>query len=155
MSKPTAIVDSNIIVKWFIPEKYSREAILLRDDYLYGRIRVIAPIYALLEYANTLRKYVARKILAKDHAVEAYNLLVEVGIEYKGITPEDTRQALLYSLINNTTVYDAYYVILAKKYNTVMYTADEKLLATLSDKESRIRHIEEYPVDRSKLLGIK
>ena len=148
-------MDSNIIVKWFIPEKYSQEAILLRDDYLYGRIRVIAPIYALLEYANTLRKYVARKILAKDHAVEAYNLLVEVEIEYEDITSEDTRQALLYSLTNNTTVYDAYYVILAKKYNTVMYTADEKLLATLSNKESRIRHIEEYPVDRSKLLGTK
>ncbi len=155
MSKPTVIVDSNIIVKWFIPEKYSQEAILLRDDYLYGRIRVIAPIYALLEYANTLRKYVARKILAKDHAVEAYNLLVEVGIEYEDITPGDTRKALLYSLTNNTTVYDAYYVILAKKYNTVMYTADEKLLATLSNKESGIRHIEEYPIDRSKLLRIK
>ncbi len=155
MNKPTVIVDSNVIVKWFIPEKYSQEAILLRDDYLYGRIRVIAPIYALLEYTNTLRKYVVRKILAKDHVVEAYNLIVEVGIEYEDITSEDTRQALLYSLTNNTTIYDAYYVILAKKYNTVMYTADEKLLATLSDKESRVRHIEKYPIDRSKPLGIE
>ena len=148
-------MDSNIIVKWFIPEKYSQEAILLRDDYLYGRIRVIAPIYALLEYANTLRKYVARKILAKSHALEAYTLLVEVGIEYEDITSGDTRQALLYSLANNTTVYDAYYVILAKKYDTVMYTADERLLATLSNKEPRIRHVEKYPVDRSELLGIE
>lgn len=152
MNKPLVVVDSNVLVKWYIPEKYSEEATIMRNDYIYDRIRVITPIYALLEYANTLRKYVARKLIAVDDAYEAYSLLIDTRVEYVDITSDYVSEALEYSIKNNVTVYDAYYIVLAKKNNAYMYTADEKLLNRVRGKEPRVKHIKEYIVDRVKLL---
>ncbi len=152
MNKPVVVADSNVLVKWYIPEKYSEEAIIMRNDFIYGRIKVIAPIYALLEYANTLRKYTIRGLIRKDDAYEAFNLLVDTGVEYVNITPSYVYEALRYSIENNVTVYDAYYIVLAKKNNAYMYTADEKLLGKVKGKELRVRHVRDYVKDRTILL---
>ena len=153
--EPTVVADSNVLVKWYIPEKYSEEAVLMRNDYLYGRIKVIAPTYALLEFANTLRKYVVRKLITYKDAVIALNLLLETRIEYVSIFSDYMNEVLEYSMDNNVTVYDAYYIVLAKRNNAYMYTADEKLLDKVKDKEPLVRHIKDYPRDRIELLGIK
>ncbi len=153
MDKPVVVADSNVLVKWYIPEKYSEEAIIMRNDFIYDRIKVIAPIYALLEYANTLRKYTIRGLIRKEDAYEALNLLVDTGVEYVDITPSYVYEALRYSIENNVTVYDAYYIVLAKKNNAYMYTADEKLLSKVKGKELRIRHVRDYVKDRTILLG--
>ncbi len=153
MDKPVVVADSNVLVKWYIPEKYSEEAIIMRNDFIYDRIKVIAPIYALLEYANTLRKYAIRGLIRKEDAYEALNLLVDTGVEYVDITPSYVYEALRYSIENNVTVYDAYYIVLAKKNNAYMYTADEKLLSKVKGKELRIRHVRDYVKDRTILLG--
>ncbi len=153
MDKPVVVADSNVLVKWYIPEKYSEEAIIMRNDFIYDRIKVIAPIYALLEYANTLRKYAIRGLIRKEDAYEALNLLIDTGVEYVDITPSYVYEALRYSIENNVTVYDAYYIVLAKKNNAYMYTADEKLLSKVKGKELRIRHVRDYVKDRTILLG--
>ena len=153
MDKPVVVADSNVLVKWYIPEKYSEEAIIMRNDFIYDRIKVIAPIYALLEYANTLRKYAIRGLIRKEDAYEALNLLIDTGVEYVDITPSYVYEALRYSIENNVTVYDAYYIVLAKKNNAYMYTADEKLLSKVKGEELRIRHVRDYVKDRTILLG--
>ncbi len=54
------VVDSNVLIKWFISEKYSDCAKKIRDDHIRGYVNVVVPAYALLEFSNTLRKYVNR-----------------------------------------------------------------------------------------------
>ena len=49
-------------------------------------------------------------------------------------------EALRYGVENQVTVYDAYYIILARKHDTLLYTADEKILRKLGGGEPRIRH---------------
>jgi len=153
--EPTIVVDSNVLIKWYIPEKYSEQAVLMRNDYLYGRIRVISPTYALLEFANTLRKYVIRKLITHKDVLTALNLLLETRVEYISIFSDYMSKVLKYSMNNNVTVYDAYYIVLAKENNAYMYTADEKLLDKVKNKEPLVRHIKDYPRDRIELLGIK
>lgn len=154
-SKENIIVaDSNVLIKWYIPEKYSEQAVLMRNDYLYGRIEVITPTYALLEFTNTLRKYVIRKLITYKDALIALNLLLETKIKYISIFSDYMDKVLKYSMDNNVTVYDAYYIVLAKENNAYMYTADEKLLSKVEDKEPLVRHIRDYPRDRTELLGV-
>lgn len=139
------IADANVLVKWFVPEKYSRQAQALLEDHLKGRIQVVCPAYSLLEFANTMRKYTARNILTAEKAARAMLLLEEAEVIYQPITPDNTTKALSYAMDNGVTVYDAYYIVLASRYNTYFYTADEKLLRKLKSVETRAKHIKDYP----------
>jgi len=154
MSNHLIVVDSNILVKWFIPERYTKEASMLRDDHIYGRVKVITPTYALLEFGNALRKYFLYGYLSENKVLEAYELLIDVEVCFKEIDNSLVQEAIKYSVDKHVTVYDAYYVVLAKKHSAFMYTADEKLLNKLSNIEQLVRHIKEYPKDRITVLNI-
>ncbi len=138
------VVDSNVLVKWFIPEEYSDYAKLIRNDHLLGCIEVVAPRYALLEFYNALRKYCTRKVIDKEKLTRILDLFHEVKVAFIGVERSILDEALTYSLENHITVYDAYYIVLAYKLNTQVYTADEKLLKRIRDKEPRIKHLKEY-----------
>ena len=146
------VADSNVLVKWFIPEDYSREACILRDDHLYGRVRVIAPAYAALEFANSLRKYAARGAIKESAALKALDLLREVEVGFISTSFDLVSQSLKYSMEKNVTVYDAYYIVLARKHSTRVYTADEKLLRNLEGREVCIRHVVDYVKDRVEMI---
>ncbi len=138
------IVDSNVVVKWFIPEEYSEYARHLRNDHLLGCIEAVAPRYALLELYSAFRKYYAKRILDLGKLARIVDLLHEARIVLIDIERKTLDDALKYSLENHITVYDAYYIVLAHRLNTLIYTADEKLLKRLINKEPRIKHLKEY-----------
>ncbi|ABN69780.1 conserved hypothetical protein [Staphylothermus marinus F1] len=138
------VADSNVLVKWFIPEEYSEYAKLMRDNHLLGRIEVVAPIYALLEIYNALTKYYIRKILDREKLSKIIHLLHESRINFINIERTILDKALKYSLENHVTIYDAYYIVLAYELKTITYTADEKLLKNLKNKEPRLKHIKDY-----------
>jgi len=138
------VADSNVIVKWFILEDYSDQAKLLRNDHLMGYVEVVSPTYALIEIYNTLRKYMVKGLIGEKELYKIIDLLYDVKISFTEITRELLDKALDYSVKNSITVYDAYYIVLAYRLNTVVYTADEKLLRNLRGREHRIKHIKEY-----------
>jgi len=120
------------------------------NDHLHGVVTAVAPSYAILEFANTLRKYVARKLLSRSDAIDALKLLEKIEVEFISITFDFLREALKYAIKKSVTVYDAYYILLAKKYGAEMFTADEKLLRKLADKERNLKHIKNYPCNHLK-----
>jgi len=138
------VVDSNVLIKWFVPEDYSDYALTLMKDHLMGLVEATAPKYALLEFSNAMRKYVVKGLMRRDDALRALQLLLRAHVNFIGIDEELTGEALDYGLTNQVTVYDSYYVVLARRLGTVAYTADEKLLRRLRGKEPIIKHIKEY-----------
>ncbi|MDK2372776.1 MAG: type II toxin-antitoxin system VapC family toxin [Candidatus Korarchaeota archaeon] len=138
------VVDSNILVKWFIPEDYHEEAKALLEDHLYGRVEVVIPRYAVLEFANVLRKYRVRRIIGEREVREAFDLLVESAPVMIEENEELVRKALDYSLERGLTMYDAYYMVLARELGAILYTADERVVRQLVGKESSLKHIREY-----------
>ena len=139
------MVDASVVIKWLVPEEYSGEALRLLDDHLEGRVVAAAPSYSVLEVANALRKYVARGLLGEPEAWEAYGILLDAGLELHEVEGEAAGEALRYALENSVTVYDAYYIVLARRLGAVFYTADERLLRRLRGREPSARHIAEYP----------
>jgi len=144
MNMSKVVVDSNVLVKWFIPEDHHEEAKALLQDHLYGSTTVVTPRYALLEFANTMRKYVFRGLIDLEKALKIYELLVESAPQFFEEKEELVKKALDYAMQKGITVYDAYYIILAHEFNTVTYTADERLLTHLKGKEQAVKHIREY-----------
>jgi len=142
------VVDANVLVKWFVPEDYSDLATVIMNDHLYGVVTIVAPSYAILEFTNTLRKYVVKGILSESDAINALRLLKKMEVEYVPITFDVVEEALSYAFEKGITVYDAYYILLAKKYDAKMYTADEKLLKRIGREEESVKHIKDYTSDR-------
>jgi len=48
------VVDAGIIVKWFVEEEGSDKSLKLRDRYIEGEIRIIAPELMIFETLNAL-----------------------------------------------------------------------------------------------------
>ncbi|NPA05285.1 MAG: type II toxin-antitoxin system VapC family toxin [Crenarchaeota archaeon] len=138
------VVDANVLVKWFVPEDYSEYAVLLRNDHLLGCVEAVAPVYAVLEFGNTVRKYYSLGVVDGEKASKIMRLFWEVRVSLKPIEEGLVWEALRYSMENHVTLYDAYYIVLAHSLNAPMYTADEKLLRRLSGVEDSVLHIREY-----------
>ena len=54
MNAAEVVVDASIIVKWFVEEEGSDKSLKLRDRYIEGEIRIIAPELMIFETLNAL-----------------------------------------------------------------------------------------------------
>ncbi|MGB9895581.1 MAG: type II toxin-antitoxin system VapC family toxin [Thermoproteota archaeon] len=50
----TVVVDASVIVKWFVEEENSDNAIKIRDKYIEGEIKLVAPEIITFEVLNAL-----------------------------------------------------------------------------------------------------
>lgn len=137
------VCDASVIVKWVIKEDYSDYARKIRIDHLNGRVTVVIPSIAIAEVTNALRKYYLRGLISADYLRKALNLLRDSLLSVYDITWESVINASELSIKYGISIYDAIYIDLAMRLNTVMYTADEALIKSLSDNK-HIKHVTEY-----------
>jgi predicted nucleic acid-binding protein len=134
------VVDASVITKWFVEEKYTPDALRLRNDYINRLIDIAAPELLPFEVLNSLRynpEFGEKDIKQSARALEKYSLWL---FPILGKLAEKTiENALKYGI----TLYDSSYLSLADLKSKTLYTADEKLLAKLKD-NPHIRHISEY-----------
>lgn len=125
--KPT-VIDASVVIKWFIPERGSIEAI----KYLNKNIRLFAPDIIRTEVANTVWKLHARKMLTGDEASKIIeNFLfspIEICSSEALIAP-----AFDIAIATGRTVYDSLYLALAIERNSVLITADQRFANSLKN----------------------
>ncbi|MCS7364557.1 MAG: type II toxin-antitoxin system VapC family toxin [archaeon GB-1867-035] len=124
-------VDASIIVKWFVIEENSDKALELRDKYVEGEIRIIAPELITFEILNAL-KY--KELFNEEELKEISEALQAYSFSLYPLKGEYARKTVEVAVKNNITIYDASYVALAIMRKTQMYTADEKLIKKLRKK---------------------
>ena len=122
------VVDASVIVKWFVKEENSDKAIKVRDRYIEGEIRIIAPEILPFEVLNALYH---KRLFSKDELKEISEALDAFSFDLYSLRGEYTKKAIEVSVDNNITVYDAAYISLAMVKNTIVYTADEQLIKRL------------------------
>jgi predicted nucleic acid-binding protein len=125
------VLDASVIIKWFIPEIYWEQAILLQN---YPDLSLHAPDFAQLECTSILSKKVRRKELQLTEANQIQELLLQMPVQMY------SWQDLLLEagqLAHETyrSVYDCLYLVLAKQLKGKMVTADKKLYLALKDSE--------------------
>jgi predicted nucleic acid-binding protein len=118
------VIDSSVVVKWFVSDSEAGVAAALALLVSHGRGDVVlaAPSLLLLEVVNALRC----RSLAPATLVSAAERLLETGIELHepaellaGATALATRHGL--------TLYDAAFAELARQLDTELVTADRRL----------------------------
>jgi predicted nucleic acid-binding protein len=122
------VIDASVAAKWFLPENDSDKAIRLLD----GRHQLLAPDLIYAEYGNILWKQHTRASMDPVEAAKAIERFLRVPLQ---VHPSQVLlpRALSLAIQTRRTVYDCLYLALAMDANTVMVTADRRLVNALAD----------------------
>jgi len=138
MEETKVVLDASIIVKWFLKELYSEEAVRIRNDYVQRKISIAVPSLLMYEVLNAL-KYSG--VYSEEELKEIGLALNKYGFEIYDLEEDLKDKVIAIAFRYNVTVYDASYIALAMKLKTVLYTADNELLGKFP---KITRHVKEY-----------
>jgi predicted nucleic acid-binding protein len=140
MALPETVVDSSVVVKWFLPEPSRQEALRLLRLYRDDKIKLIAPTLLMSEVANVLSKRVRRGLTTVSMAMDAYRLLkinAPLLVDDRLVIDE----AMTLALGSGQAVYDCLYLALALRRGCDLITADLKFYAAVNTRFPSILHL--------------
>ncbi|RLG72366.1 MAG: PIN domain nuclease [Thermoprotei archaeon] len=138
MEEAKIVLDASIVVKWFLKELYSEEAVRIRNDYVQRKISIAVPSLLIYEVLNAL-KYSG--VYSEEELKEICLALNKYGFEIHDLEGDLKEKSITISCKYGVTVYDASYIALAIKLGIVFFTADRELLEKLP---KIAKHIKEY-----------
>jgi predicted nucleic acid-binding protein len=106
-----ALLDTSVVVKWFVPEEDSEKALSLRHAQENREIQLYAPEVLLMELANALRY--SSEFSASEIA-EALDTPFGLNVLLVPFSLEALNSAVTLSLNQDLAVYDAYFLALAR-----------------------------------------
>jgi len=123
MAREKKVVDASIVVKWFVDEDGSEEALSLRADHVAGRVTLVVPELLFLEVLNTLRY----KGGTTETLAVANKALSDIQFHVEKLNVFLLEKACQLALEHTLSLYDATYLALGAIHGSVVVTADEKL----------------------------
>jgi predicted nucleic acid-binding protein len=131
----SALLDTSVVVKWFIREEDSEKAADLRHAHGRAELLLHAPDILLMELTNALRY---SPLVSVEQIPQALRLFPGLGIT---IIPFDLGaliSSVTLSLEHDLAVYDAYFVALAQALEMPLITADRKMLSRLTAEDGAL-----------------
>jgi predicted nucleic acid-binding protein len=125
MAREKVVVDASVVVKWFLEEAYSDKALLLRDKYISGQIRLASPSIMPYEVLNALRY---SGVYSKEELAGVVRSLERYGIELWELRRGYGERVAEVAIELDISIYDAGYAALAQITNARLVTADEEIM---------------------------
>jgi len=122
------VIDANVVVKWFIEEKDSTKARILRDKFIGKEIKLITPSLLYFEVLNAL-KY--SKLFNQAEINDAGESLENYGFNVITIKKKIREQMVKIAVEHDLSIHDASYLGLSIAMETILCTADEKIIKKL------------------------
>jgi predicted nucleic acid-binding protein len=124
------VLDTSVVVKFHVPEEQHEEARALRTAFEEGRVELLAPGTILPEAFNAFWQLHRRGELSREEVREGWDLISNLPLSL--YAPEDLMpRAVQLTFETGVIVYDALFLALAEDAETVMVTADGKLLKAI------------------------
>ena len=120
------ILDCSVAISWFIPDEFSKNSLDIRNK--ISEEGAIVPTIWSLEVGNVLLISERRKRITKEQRQKALYILKDLPIK----TDELTFKNAWFETIElaekyNLTLYDACYLELVLRYNSILATFDNNL----------------------------
>ena len=119
-----AVVDASVVLKWFLQETDSAEAMRLRERHLRGDLLLTAPDLLLYEVGNALR---FKQDFTTTGIQEALSDLLHFQLELIVPTEHVLHHAVHLARLSKLTYYDCCYLAVAVDLGTRVITADQRL----------------------------
>jgi len=122
----SAILDTSVIIKWFHRENEEDvdKALLLRQAYLEGALKVIVPDLLIYEFGNFLRY---KSGLKPGDMLASIRALWSMGMEIHQIDSVLSERMVQLAYRHEITAYDAAFVALSQSLSAPLVTADRLL----------------------------
>lgn len=140
MATPEAVVDSSVVVKWFLPEPSRPEALRLLRSYREQQVQLIAPALLQSEVSNVFCKRFHRGELSASQASKAFRLL-KINSPVLVADIDVLEEAVRLAMASGQAVYDCLYLALAVRRGCDLITADRKFHAAMSPAFSMLLHL--------------
>lgn len=124
------VLDSNVAIKWVLPEADTPQAIAIRDDFRRGVHELIAPDVLPVEVAHALTRAERRGVIPNSDSKAKLADVLFVGVTLHAYLSLLDR-ALEISSQARIGVYDCLYVALAEREGCELLTADSRLANSL------------------------
>ena len=125
------VLDSNVALKWVLPEIDSHKSMQVRDDFLADLHEILAPDVFLGEVGPSLTRLERRKLIQPpDRARKFSDILAALPALYSSL-PVSTRA---YEISSQTRhgFYDCLDVALAEREQCELVAADQRLINNLA-----------------------
>ena len=138
------VVDSSVVIKWFVAEPHSSEARRLLDEYQQGALDFLAPDLLFAEIGNIVWKKQSCQGLS---VVDARQVLDA----FRSLTISATPTAILLeeayrlAVTHQRSVYDCMYLALSVRENCRFITADEKLANAIGTAFPNVVRVADWP----------
>lgn len=129
------LIDTSILVKWFVEEPDSNIATRLRDESAAGKLDIATTELAFYELANALRN---NRVLSDADIHEAVEDIRTEKIAVLSFDIDAMHIAIENSKEYGTSIYDAYFVAQADLEGMTLLTADEKLVTKVNGRSAVI-----------------
>jgi predicted nucleic acid-binding protein len=115
------VIDTSIVVKWYLPEDGSEEATRLREECERSGTAIMMPELVRAELANAMWSH---RNLKPDEKRWAVSHFLDMPFDIMPMEPELIRRALDLAFELDATIYDCIYLALAVLAGTRLITAD-------------------------------
>ena len=140
MAAHEAVVDSSVVVKWFLPEPSHAEALRLLRSYREREVQLIAPALLISEVNNVFCKRFRRGELSASETGQAFRLL-KIHSPVLSADAEVLDEAVRLAMATGRAVYDCLYLALALSHKCDLITADRKFHAAMAPAFSMVLHL--------------
>ncbi|MCK4596009.1 type II toxin-antitoxin system VapC family toxin [candidate division WOR-3 bacterium] len=118
------VLDASVVLKWFLKEGDSEEAIKLKNEIVMGTLSVAIPDLILYELSNALRY---KKGYTSEIVIEAIDAILDLNADIIVPTKSLIEEAIKIAYSKGISIYDASHIALAKSLGYSFITADVKL----------------------------
>ncbi len=131
---PDLVIDASIVVRWQLTDEAEFGAAkLVRDDFIEGRIALVAPEHIRYEVPSAIRNAYRTRRVTADQGARAIQLFLGLRLPTVG---DDAllHMAFEIALRFGCSYYDALYLALAESLNVPFVHADNRLRNGLGDR---------------------
>lgn len=124
------VLDSNVALKWVLPELGSSKAIRIRDEFRQGLHELSSPDIFAVEIAHSLARAERRGIIQPS---EGAMKMADIFTFMPALFPHLPLLPRAFALSSHARigVYDCLYVALAEREGCTLLTADDRLVKNL------------------------
>lgn len=139
-----AVLDASVALKWqFEDEEDTGVAMHLLEDFVEGKIELIAPTLFPYEIVSAIYVAINRKRITEAVGSMAINYLTSLGIELRSF--DDLIESTFYmARQHGLSPYDCAYMALAEKEKCDFITGDRKFFNVVNNKLSWVQWIGDY-----------